>query len=63
MAMTRSRDALTSVELTRLFQQLDEVLGEAGRLREQIARRLARTSGGEVSRFKAARKTSVRRRR
>ena len=63
MPQTRSRDTLTSVELTRLLQQLEDVLGKAGRLRAQIARRLAGASPRQASRFTAATKASARRRR
>ncbi len=63
MPPTRSRDTLTPMELTRLLHRLEDVVGEAGRLREQITRRLAGGAGRQAPRFIAARRAPVRRRR
>jgi hypothetical protein len=63
MPYSRARHTFTRVELARLLRRIEDVLGEATRLREKIARRLSALRADRTSRIARARKTTARARR
>jgi hypothetical protein len=63
MPSSRARHTFTRVELVRLLRRIEDVLGEATRLRAKIARRLSALRANRTSRLTAARKTTARARR
>ena len=63
MPSSRARHNLTRVELVRLLQRLEDVLGQATRLRTKIARRLSALRANRTPRVTGARKTTARPRR
>ena len=63
MPSSRARHNLTRVELARLLRRIEDVLVQATRLRERVARRLSALRANRTSRIARARKTTARPRR